>query len=1118
MKDARPSSNKGSLHRLRALQNIVKAAKVDGLLLIGGIDGSFDKATAQVLSYLLGGKSGHELFETSMVQQVYEDVIFVVTSHSFRCYCQTKAHERIEDLLAGGLEECQIFKPNEDEESDSDVLEEYKVGSFVQMMKDLSVIGLPGKAPLDIESWPLVQSYGIEGIGRSGFFTMNFETRSLFEEIYKVYFHLDELSFKSLIEKSLPRFLRHYSEVSSLISRECVRDFASLTESDIIEPFNDYYSCRDIRKAETSSGAPLFRPRLLAGLHTKDFESSNHESLPLSQTDEEHPLLHFIIELADPKTPIACTRTYFLSSARLREGGLYPSDEDLYEEDNFQEIKNEWDPSDILYLYKSYICLIDAANSAMEFFSTNPNATLEDVEGAAKQSFSNSLAARGLGPLDLTMDLEELDLAGNAFPAKVGSSCLKRLKLHSPDLISQSQAESNEGKVLGSIAFGETFIESPSTRSFEILSSAVPLVQSWPIVKVENIIQRYMSKMLGKISDDSLISSDSSRNEITSTLGKLLIDGSEEVTLLVDNVYMSSIRGDLYVFSRGFVFYSPHVLPIVVDFEKDVKSFTRHVADPSNVMTAAVLLFELYDSSLAGFEGAPNEPGFVGMALNTLEPSACRYFNSRVWPLWMDLLSARGMKVSNESIFPEELWNLHAYASNLRSKRYPLTLSDECCEQVAQHFDRNLKGNSVSHITLKEENDSIPVVLVVGIPGAGHESLSALLMENEMCDWAVIKQRLSSLIDTRDDVLSKNISDAISKLNDFAGDTKKRKSGLLLPFLGFKGLPFYIDSILKTKYFKSGLCYVHGVIACVHTEKLVRDERSLYFKGIFEQLSEGYVDTVVLFGSEGCKPSLRKLLRNRLPNANLLQPQNIVSNDFLGQTSPNFSSLPRSANIGVLPDTGYEKVFVSSKCSILENEENLRSILQLEIDKSMIAMSSPPSLEDAKKSNPVLIWVKAVYNCSISSSQKELSVLGKQVKILKSASERICAGSQSHEVQWLFVGENLTEKYITNLIKRCVQSPQQPWKLRKPADLKATEKQTIQKEHILDPLPVGYRFTGSDYVDMEGNFSSYHPDFDLHAQRYLEEENKDIMRKNEAIQSYNADLIEFKVQEIIRTS
>ena len=112
----------------------------------------------------------------------------------------------------------------------------------------------------------------------------------------------------------------------------------------------------------------------------------------------------------------------------------------------------------------------------------------------------------------------------------------------------------------------------------------------------------------------------------------------------------------------------------------------------------------------------------------------------------------------------------------------------------------------------------------------------------------------------------------------------------------------------------------------------------------------------------------------------------------------------------------------------------------------------------------------------------------------------------------------MTEKYITNLIKRCVQSPQQPWKLRKPADLKATEKQTIQKEHILDPLPVGYRFTGSDYVDMEGNFSSYHPDFDLHAQRYLEEENKDIMRKNEAIQSYNADLIEFKVQEIIRTS
>jgi hypothetical protein len=119
-------------------------------------------------------------------------------------------------------------------------------------------------------------------------------------------------------------------------------------------------------------------------------------------------------------------------------------------------------------------------------------------------------------------------------------------------------------------------------------------------------------------------------------------------------------------------------------------------------------------------------------------------------------------------------------------------------------------------------------------------------------------------------------------------------------------------------------------------------------------------------------------------------------------------------------------------------------------------------------------------------------------------------------VQWIFVGENLSERYLTNLIKRCVQSPQQTLKLREPADLRATEKQKIQKEHVFDPLPEGYQFTGFNYVDMDGNISNFHPHFNQYANHYLEKENQDVLKKNEAIQSYNSDLVDLQVKQIIR--
>ena len=111
------------MERLKQLQKIVGEADPDGLLLVPGIDGNYNRQTAQVVSYLLEGSSGYKVIETSSVAELFEDVVLLITPNSMKCFCTSKARDEIVKLFAGCLESCQVFTPTFEEESDQDVLE-----------------------------------------------------------------------------------------------------------------------------------------------------------------------------------------------------------------------------------------------------------------------------------------------------------------------------------------------------------------------------------------------------------------------------------------------------------------------------------------------------------------------------------------------------------------------------------------------------------------------------------------------------------------------------------------------------------------------------------------------------------------------------------------------------------------------------------------------------------------------------------------------------------------------------------------------------------------------------------------------------------------------------------
>lgn len=75
--------------------------------------------------------------------------------------------------LRGALK---VFGSVEGEEDCEDTLEDCKIGAVVQMLKGVKKVGVPD---LEVEMWPLIQAYGIEGIGKSGFFSQNFQVGNL---------------------------------------------------------------------------------------------------------------------------------------------------------------------------------------------------------------------------------------------------------------------------------------------------------------------------------------------------------------------------------------------------------------------------------------------------------------------------------------------------------------------------------------------------------------------------------------------------------------------------------------------------------------------------------------------------------------------------------------------------------------------------------------------------------------------------------------------------------------------------------------------------------------------------------------------------------------------------
>ena len=176
--------------RFRRLQAALPP-EADGLLLVAGIDGRYNLGSSQAIAHLLLGSSNRDVADSCHLDLGLGEMVLLIKRASLHAYVpDANTAAKVRELLSEcGPSEVQIFMPTSTEASDPDELEEHKIASMVQMLRGVKALAVPYACParseeagggipanpMHLESWPLLQSYGLEGVGRGGFFTQNFK-------------------------------------------------------------------------------------------------------------------------------------------------------------------------------------------------------------------------------------------------------------------------------------------------------------------------------------------------------------------------------------------------------------------------------------------------------------------------------------------------------------------------------------------------------------------------------------------------------------------------------------------------------------------------------------------------------------------------------------------------------------------------------------------------------------------------------------------------------------------------------------------------------------------------------------------------------------------------------
>ena len=130
-----------------------------------------------------------------------EDIILLIKADAVRIYCGPAVYKLIRGTTAR-WQNVQFFTLSEADAEDVDRAELFKIESFLEMIRDCSRVGIPLSWPaalprtaaessdsssravevFEVETWPIIQAFGLEGVGSGTFFTLKYAVTDIAPE------------------------------------------------------------------------------------------------------------------------------------------------------------------------------------------------------------------------------------------------------------------------------------------------------------------------------------------------------------------------------------------------------------------------------------------------------------------------------------------------------------------------------------------------------------------------------------------------------------------------------------------------------------------------------------------------------------------------------------------------------------------------------------------------------------------------------------------------------------------------------------------------------------------------------------------------------------------------
>ncbi|XP_023076012.1 uncharacterized protein C20orf194 homolog isoform X1 [Piliocolobus tephrosceles] len=1149
-----------SCSRLRQVQSILtqsSKSRPDGILCILGIDSRYNEGCRELANYLLFGlynQNTSDFEKTGFSEEVLDDVIILIKSDSVHLYCNPVNFRYLLPYVAH-WRNLHFHCMTENEYEDEEAAEEFKIASFVDMVRDCSRIGIPYSSQghlqifdmFVVEKWPIVQAFALEGIGGDGFFTMKYELQDVSLNLWNVYSKMDPMSLESLLSDDLVAFEHQWTSFFANFDTE-IPFLLELSESQAGEPFRSYFS-HGMISSHITENSPNRQPFVLFGNHSTrenlnagnfNFPSEGH--LVRSTGPGGSFAKHMVAQCVSPKGPLACSRTYFFGATHVPYLGG----------DSKLPKKTE----QIRLLSQIYAAVIEAVVAGIACYAKT--SSLTKAKEVAEQTLGSGLDSFELIPFKaalrskMAFHIHAVNNQGRMVPLDgedslsfVKTACMTIYDI--PDLLGGNGC-------LGSVVFSESFLtsqilvkEKDGTVTTEtgsiVLTAAVPRFCSW---LVEDNEVKLSEKTQQAVRGDE------------SFLGTFLT-GGEGAYLYSSNLQSWPEEGNVHFFSSGLLFSHCRHGSIIIS-KDHMNSISFYDGDSTSTVAAFLIDFK---SSLL-----PHLPvhfhGSSSFLMIALFPKSKIYqaFYSEVFSLWQQQdNSGLSLKVIQEDGLSVEQKRLHSSAQKLFSalsqpageKRSSLKLLSAKLPELdwfLQHFTISsisqepvmrthlpvLLQQAEVNPTHRVENDKVIISIVTGLPGCHASELCAFLvtLHKEYGRWMVYRQIMDSSECFHAAHFQRYLSNALeAQQNRSARQSAyiRKKTRLLVVLQGYtdvidvvQALQTHPDSNVKASF------TIGAITACVEPMSCYMEHRFLFPKCL-DQCSQGLVSNVVFTShtTEQRHPllvQLQSLIRAANPAAAFILAENGIvtrNEDIELILSENSFSSPEMLRSRYLMYPGWyegklnagsvyplmvqicvwfgrplEKTRFMAKCKAIQS-----SIKPSPFSGNIYHILGKVKFSDSERT------MEVCYN-TLANSLSIMPVLEGPTPPPDSKSISQDSSGQQ-ECYLVFIGCSLKEDSIKDWLRQSAKQKPQRKALKTRGMLTQQEIRSIHVKRHLEPLPAGYFYNGTQFVNFFGDKTDFHPLMDQFMNDYVEEANREIEKYNRELeqQEYH-DLFELK--------